>query len=242
MKIKGNSEMREAGYIGLANRRLQPLGHVSGVKSPIFQRALGQPEIGAEADSAPIFASGDHVFYHSDHTCAGDRFAIRSGERAPENPALDRALAEALGKFTDRALARAFGAETTAAMVVADPPKLDVAAMLAVVEGAKAMIFDVTGLDRTAENHRAFNDALLFGLPMPPVAYVSMTILEDQNCLKETEERLFPVSKNRSKRIHKKLVKRFGGEYRKVPVMYWLGPHTLVAHPTIAATLKVMPW
>lgn len=35
-----------------------------------------------------------------------------------------------------------------------------------------------------------------------------------------TMERNFPESKNRSKRIHKKLCKRFGGEFRMKPGMF----------------------
>jgi hypothetical protein len=50
--------------------------------------------------------------------------------------------------------------------------------------------------------------------------------------LKDGDVRLFPESKNRSKRIHKKLVKRFGGEFRKVPAIYRMGD-TLVAHPEV---------
>lgn len=48
--------------------------------------------------------------------------------------------------------------------------------------------------------------------------------------LEETEERLFPVSKHRSKRIHKKLVKRFGGEFKKEPAMWKVG-NVIYAHP-----------
>lgn len=55
--------------------------------------------------------------------------------------------------------------------------------------------------------------------------------------LKETDERLFPESRHRSKRIRKKLMKRFGGEFKKVPCIYKT-PHGLVAHPTMYDQLK----
>ena len=59
-----------------------------------------------------------------------------------------------------------------------------------------------------------------------------------------TNERLFPPSKHRSKRIHKKLVKRFGGEFRKVPAMYKMG-NTVYCHPAMKprldAALKHQP-
>lgn len=62
-------------------------------------------------------------------------------------------------------------------------------------------------------------------------------IYESPHALEETDERTFPASKNRSARIHKKLVKRFGGEFRKVPCI-WKTPMGLVAHPALYAELK----
>ncbi|WP_143199121.1 hypothetical protein [Bradyrhizobium sp. NAS80.1] len=56
------------------------------------------------------------------------------------------------------------------------------------------------------------------------------------NALKDTEERLFPESRNRSRRIHKKLVKRFGGEFRKVPCIVQVGD-TYYVHPEVQAEL-----
>lgn len=47
---------------------------------------------------------------------------------------------------------------------------------------------------------------------------------------KQGTERLFPASKHRSARIHKKLVKRFGGEFRREPAIYRAG-NTIYAHP-----------
>lgn len=55
--------------------------------------------------------------------------------------------------------------------------------------------------------------------------------------LKDSEERLFPVSKHRSKRIHKKLVKRFGGEFKKVPAI-WMIDGRLYAHPSFKKELE----
>lgn len=60
-----------------------------------------------------------------------------------------------------------------------------------------------------------------------------MRILTDPFCLKQTTERLFPESKHRSARIRKKLLRRFGGEFRMVPAMFKIGPDTIVAHPAI---------
>lgn len=67
--------------------------------------------------------------------------------------------------------------------------------------------------------------------------FAGMKIIVSTNALEETDERLFPVSRHRSKRIHKKLVKRFDGEFRKVPCI-WQTPQGLIAHPAMYERLK----
>lgn len=62
-------------------------------------------------------------------------------------------------------------------------------------------------------------------------------IIFTTNALKDTDERLFPESKHRSKRIHKKLVKRFGSEFRKQPCMWRVGD-MIYAHPAYRAELQ----
>ena len=64
-----------------------------------------------------------------------------------------------------------------------------------------------------------------------------LPVIVSNMALKETTERLFPVSRHRSKRIHKKLVKRFGGEVRKVPAI-WQTPNALIVHPTVYEQMK----
>lgn len=64
-----------------------------------------------------------------------------------------------------------------------------------------------------------------------------LRIIFDENALADTQERLFPASKHRSKRIHKKLVKRFGGEFRKQPCM-WRVPGAIIAHPSFRAEIE----
>lgn len=64
-----------------------------------------------------------------------------------------------------------------------------------------------------------------------------MPIIVSDLALEETEQRLFPASRNRSARIRKKLIKRFGGEFRKVPCI-WRTPQGLVAHPVMYARLQ----
>lgn len=66
---------------------------------------------------------------------------------------------------------------------------------------------------------------------------LGLKIIVTTAALKETNERMFPVSKNRSRRIHKKLVKRHGGEFRKVGAI-WKTPDALYVHPSLYEELK----
>lgn len=58
-----------------------------------------------------------------------------------------------------------------------------------------------------------------------------------EHALKDGDVRLFPESKNRSRRIHKKLVKRFGGEFKKVPAI-WMVEDMVIAHPAMFHLIK----
>ena len=71
--------------------------------------------------------------------------------------------------------------------------------------------------------------------PFP--AFGAMPVIVSNMALKETKERLFPVSRHRSKRIHKKLVKRYGGEFRKVPVV-WRTIDSIIMHPELYEQMK----
>lgn len=64
-----------------------------------------------------------------------------------------------------------------------------------------------------------------------------MPIYYTETALEQTSERLFPESKNRSKRILKKLIKRFGGEYRMKPAMF-LANGKLYIHPANRAKVE----
>lgn len=65
----------------------------------------------------------------------------------------------------------------------------------------------------------------------------TLDIIVSDLALKDSQERLFPASKNRSRRIHKKLIKRFGGEFRKEPCGYRMG-NKMILHPVLYAELK----
>lgn len=64
-----------------------------------------------------------------------------------------------------------------------------------------------------------------------------MHIMVSEYALKDTDQRLFPVSRHRSKRVRKKLVRRFGGEFKRVPCIFQT-PRGLIAHPVMYDQLK----
>jgi hypothetical protein len=64
-----------------------------------------------------------------------------------------------------------------------------------------------------------------------------MRVVFSINCLESTDERLFPESRHRSRRITKKLVKRHGGAFRKRPCMFKSGD-TIYAHPIYKSQLE----
>lgn len=59
----------------------------------------------------------------------------------------------------------------------------------------------------------------------------------EPNALAETKERNFPISKHRSKRIYKKLCKKFNGEFRKEPAAFKIG-NKIVIHPVLYQQLS----
>jgi hypothetical protein len=67
--------------------------------------------------------------------------------------------------------------------------------------------------------------------------YYGVHIYYSHHALKDSEERLFPFSKHRSKRIHKKLLKRFGGEFKKIPAIFKT-PNGFIAHPFLKSEIE----
>jgi hypothetical protein len=64
-----------------------------------------------------------------------------------------------------------------------------------------------------------------------------MRIIYDHYALEATTERLFPASRHRSARIRKKLIKGFGGEFRKRPCIWRIGDQ-IIAHPSFRAEIE----
>jgi hypothetical protein len=75
------------------------------------------------------------------------------------------------------------------------------------------------------------------GKPIYPTPFNGVDVICDPNCLADTAERNFAESKHRSKRIRKKLIKRFGSEFKRVPAMFQFQGR-IVAHPVRYAELK----
>lgn len=57
------------------------------------------------------------------------------------------------------------------------------------------------------------------------------------SALAESTVRLFPESRHRSRRVRKKLLKRFGSEFKLVPCAYDT-PYGLIIHPALYDELK----
>lgn len=66
--------------------------------------------------------------------------------------------------------------------------------------------------------------------------FSGVKIIVSEYALEDSEERLFPESKHRSKRILKKLIKRHGGVFRKRPCI-WRTPEAFIMHPIRKAEL-----
>jgi hypothetical protein len=63
-------------------------------------------------------------------------------------------------------------------------------------------------------------------------------VVESSFALKATEIRNFPVSRHRSERIRKKLMRRFGSEFRMAPALFKLPDGSILGHPTLVSQLR----
>lgn len=66
---------------------------------------------------------------------------------------------------------------------------------------------------------------------------IGTDIIVSEHALEDSDQRNFPISRHRSARVHKKLVKRHGGEFRKVGCAYKIGGK-IVMHPNIYAEFQ----
>lgn len=65
-----------------------------------------------------------------------------------------------------------------------------------------------------------------------------VSIYKNPYCLASTKDRLFPASRHRSKRVHKKLIKRYGGEFKQVPAIFQPKPGVFICHPALYERLN----
>lgn len=74
-------------------------------------------------------------------------------------------------------------------------------------------------------------------MPRPDPNAFNGKIVSNHHCLEKTDVRLFPKSVHRSARIHKKLVKRHGGEFKMRPTIFVMNG-VAHAHPALYAKLE----
>ena len=72
--------------------------------------------------------------------------------------------------------------------------------------------------------------------------FAGILVRFSEHALEDTDERLFPESRYRSARVRKKLIKRFGGEFRKQPCIWKIKDpmfgEMIVAHPAHRAAFQ----
>jgi len=81
-------------------------------------------------------------------------------------------------------------------------------------------------------------DAMIAKVKAIGLAPPAPRIIVSDRALEQTEDRLFPPSRHRSRRVHKKLVKRHGGEYRMKPACLRLSNEVWTVHPVLEAELR----
>jgi hypothetical protein len=81
--------------------------------------------------------------------------------------------------------------------------------------------------------------------PTPTLGYgevnpwrTGFRIIVSSSATVDSDVRLFPESRHRSARIHKKLVKRHGGVFRQKPAIFHADNGDLIAHPALYEALK----
>jgi hypothetical protein len=67
--------------------------------------------------------------------------------------------------------------------------------------------------------------------------FLGMRIVLSEAALADTDERNFSVSRHRSRRIMKKLLKRFGGEFKKKPTIFQVHDQFII-HPSLKGQIR----
>lgn len=74
-------------------------------------------------------------------------------------------------------------------------------------------------------------------IPFEGIAITWSTAAFEEGTRHNGAARLFPESRHRSRRIHKKLCRRFGGEFARKPAMFRVGGR-IVAHPALRGQIE----
>ncbi|MEL4071708.1 hypothetical protein WKW50_16305 [Ochrobactrum sp. GPK 3] len=94
-----------------------------------------------------------------------------------------------------------------------------------------------TTATETALRTEAMLEKLRLNAELGHVSNPSANIIYNEYATKPTGERLFPFSPHRSRRVEKKLIKRFGSVYRYEPAIWKMG-HLIIAHPSFRAEIE----
>ncbi len=98
-----------------------------------------------------------------------------------------------------------------------DGKGLTLQSLLAMKSNFERELRRVTGIEDASKG--AFADA--FGVP----------VIVSDHCMVRSKAPAFPVSRHRSRRVHKKLEKRFGPQFPMEPASFLIGDR-LVMHPS----------
>ena len=72
----------------------------------------------------------------------------------------------------------------------------------------------------------------------PPGSFHGVRIVVSEHALEETDVPLFPVNPDRKPRVQKKLLKRFGSQFKRVPCIWTTADGGIVCHPSMYEQLK----
>ena len=98
-----------------------------------------------------------------------------------------------------------------------------------------AMIRETDAMLQKAQSDidRITGISAILGIPGPGYGFAGMKIHTTAACLTPADTPAFPVSRHRSRRLHKKLERRFGPQWPMRPAAYRLNDTTLLVHPRL---------
>lgn len=105
-------------------------------------------------------------------------------------------------------------------------------------EATNRILYGGTTTQKQSQQDDVFTlDKLRAAIKDLPKAPDPVRVFYSVYATKDTDERLFPYSRHRSRRVEKKLIKRFGGVFRKAPAMFRI-KNDFYAHPAFRAQIE----